>query len=405
MAESRAEASGSFDVKSDQIEKMIKFLQLHTDYKILSGEEFEKLRRPTPVSHSTPKPETDKIKREGMAPPRPPPPTPLSESRYNAEMAAKSKVSFAGQSILGGTPTYSRPRIPTFSGEEKSEVSFDVWRYEVKCLLREANYPDAVILEAVRGSLKGRARGLLLSLSFTASAKEIIGKLEGVYGNVFSNEALLQKFYMECQQPGQSVADYGLKLESILQLAVDKGQIAEASKNEMLRSKLWSGLRDPLLKNACRYKYDTIKNFDVLRKEIRAIELEFANASHTNTDKIQHQSVMADSDSRKLDELMKSLESLHKRMSGYEQNIGRASGSKTDKTSDGFPPPVPKRYASSRGRRPYRGVRGAGRGSGFSGRGFNNPNRGRFNSNRGNGNHGKQTQEVAKNKGEEPLNQ
>ena len=48
MAESRAEASGSFDVKSDQIEKMIKFLQLHTDYKILSGEEFEKLRRPTP---------------------------------------------------------------------------------------------------------------------------------------------------------------------------------------------------------------------------------------------------------------------------------------------------------------------------------------------------------------------
>ena len=166
----------------------------------------------------------------------------------------------------------------------------------------------------------------------------------------------------------------------------------------MLKSKLWSGLRDPLLKNACRYKYDTIKNFDV-------IELEFANASHTNTDKIQHQSVMADSDSRKLDELMKSLESLHKRMSGYEQNIGRASGSKTDKTSDGFPPPVPKRYASSRGRRPYRGVSGAGRGSGFSGRGFNNPNRGRFNSNRGNGNHGKQTQEVAKNKGEEPLNQ
>ena len=42
----------------------------------------------------------------------------------------------------------------------------------------------------------------------------------------------------------------------------------------MLRAKCWSGLRDPAFKNATRYKYDIIKNFDELRKEVRAVELE-----------------------------------------------------------------------------------------------------------------------------------
>ncbi|CAG2242957.1 unnamed protein product [Mytilus edulis] len=45
----------------------------------------------------------------------------------------------------------------------------------------------------------------------------------------------------------------------------------------MLRSKLWSGLRDPLLKNASRYKCDTVEKFDQLLKEIRSIELDLSN--------------------------------------------------------------------------------------------------------------------------------
>jgi hypothetical protein len=42
----------------------------------------------------------------------------------------------------------------------------------------------------------------------------------------------------------------------------------------MLRVKFWSYLKDPELKNATRYTYDIIKNFDELRKEVRAVELE-----------------------------------------------------------------------------------------------------------------------------------
>jgi hypothetical protein len=67
---------------------------------------------------------------------------------------------------------------------------------------------------------------------------------------------------------GQSVADYGMKLESILQKVYDTGILNPKVKNDMLRAKFWSGLRDPALKNATRYKYDIIKHFDELRKEV-----------------------------------------------------------------------------------------------------------------------------------------
>jgi hypothetical protein len=65
-----------------------------------------------------------------------------------------------------------------------------------------------------------------------------------------------------------------MKLESILQKVYDTGILIPQVRNDMLRAKLWSGLRDSALKNVTRYNYDIIKNFDELRKEVRAVELE-----------------------------------------------------------------------------------------------------------------------------------
>ena len=132
---------------------------------------------------------------------------------------------------------YQKPKLPIFSGEEKSETSFDVWKLEVKCVLREGNYTGSSVLQAIRGSLKGKARTLLLSLSEHTTAKNIIDKIDGVYGNVYSRQALLEKLFKEIQQPNQSVTEYGMKLESIIQSAVEKGDISIVAKNQMLKSK------------------------------------------------------------------------------------------------------------------------------------------------------------------------
>jgi hypothetical protein len=40
-----------------------------------------------------------------------------------------------------------------------------------------------------------------------------------------------------------------MKLESIIQSAVEEGDISIVAKNQMLKSIFWSGLRAPLLKN------------------------------------------------------------------------------------------------------------------------------------------------------------
>jgi hypothetical protein len=121
----------------------------------------------------------------------------------------------------------------------------------------------------------------LLTLPESASPIHINDTLEGIYGNVYSRDTLLLSFYAEKQLNGQSVAEYGMKLESILQKVYDTGILIPQVRNDMLRAKFWSGLRDSALKNATRYKYDIIKNVDELRKEVRAdeLELEISGAS------------------------------------------------------------------------------------------------------------------------------
>ena len=71
----------------------------------------------------------------------------------------------------------------------------------MKCVLRKGNYTVSSVLQAIRGSLKGKARSLLFSLSEHGTAENIIDKLDGAYGNVYSSEALLENFFKETQQP------------------------------------------------------------------------------------------------------------------------------------------------------------------------------------------------------------
>ena len=92
------------------------------------------------------------------------------------------------------------PQIPFFSGEDqKGDVSFKVWKFELNCLFREGIYPNSLILQAVRKSLRGKSRDNLLTLGENASPSDILNKLEGIYGICSSKEVLLQQFYLVSQ--------------------------------------------------------------------------------------------------------------------------------------------------------------------------------------------------------------
>jgi hypothetical protein len=196
-------------------------------------------------------------------------PEPQSKTPYVPRASALPTSPF-----LGGRVDYlsSRiPELPKFSGDEKGAGNvFEVWKYDVNCLIDEGMYPLHTIREAIRKSLKGTARGVLLHLGEYASILDILTELEGIYGNVQSSEKLKEQFYNECQKPDESVAEYSLRLERLLSRVPDL--IDRGVREEMLKNRLWSGLRDPALRNVSRYLFQKEINYNTLRKQLRAIE-------------------------------------------------------------------------------------------------------------------------------------
>ena len=212
---------------------------------------------------STPLP-SNTLQSEDLPPLRPPPPPPR---RYIPEV---SYPHLYGETFTyGATPIGSTPRIPKlpqFSGEgQKGDCEFDVWKYDINCLLHSGVYPQHILLEAIRSSLRGKARSVLLHLGELAGVSDIIAELEAIYGNVATTEKLKEQFYMAKQLPNETVADYSLRLEQLLQHS--SLQVDFQTKNEMLRNRLWSGLRDRELKNAARFKFETLRGFNSLRKQ------------------------------------------------------------------------------------------------------------------------------------------
>ncbi len=72
---------------------------------------------------------------------------------------------------------YVKPSLTVFSGTEptpKNECAFDIWSLEVESLM--GTYHDHLVSHAIRHSLRGEARRVLLPLGPLATPKEIMSK-------------------------------------------------------------------------------------------------------------------------------------------------------------------------------------------------------------------------------------
>ena len=214
-------------------------------------------------------------------------------------------------------------RLATFSGDEptpKGEVSYLVWQYEIRCLMREKSHNESKILQAVRRSFKCFAGRTLLPLGEKVTLKQILDTLDGIYGIVYSIEAIMQQFYTESQKAGASAAVWACRIEDLLQRAVEKRHVEVKAKNDMLRNKFWTGLIDDRLKNASRHKYDTVKNFEELLREVRKIEQEVSWSEKLKKN-VQHHSSTVDNSSLtdKINKISSSMQGLVKRIDGLEK--------------------------------------------------------------------------------------
>ena len=116
------------------------------------------------------------------------------------------------------------PKFSPFSGEDpkpKLEASYEEWKYEVNCKRRGGIYSDEIIAQAIRKSARGQAKSVLLTMGITARVESILKRLEGVFGNLATGESILQEFYTAFQKPEESVNSWDLRLEKILQKAID----------------------------------------------------------------------------------------------------------------------------------------------------------------------------------------
>ena len=172
------------------------------------------------------------------------------------------------------TPYY-KPYMSKFSGIDpvpKSECSFEEWKIEVECLINSKMYPDHVINQSLRNSLIGQARAVTVTLGPKATSQEIIDKLESVFGNVATGASVLQEFYSASQGPKESVTLWGIRIEQIVQRAVEKGYISREQKNTMLKDRFWWYLYDNDLRNTTKIYYEQIESFDMLRRKVKAEE-------------------------------------------------------------------------------------------------------------------------------------
>ena len=175
------------------------------------------------------------------------------------------------------------PKLPLFSGEEpcpKSEVTYYEWNFEVKCSLTDDSISPNSMLQAFRRSLRGSARQVLMSLGTHASLEVVLKKMESMFANTSARNNVMQEFFNAYQQPQESVTAFACRLESILYSAVDKFQMSDDTRNDMLRSKFWTSLHSEQLRSQTRHKYDSVESYEDLIKEIRRVEHELTVANN-----------------------------------------------------------------------------------------------------------------------------
>ena len=214
--------------------------------------------------------------------------------------------------------TYIDPnslKFSPFSGEDpkpKSESSFEEWKYEVDCIREDKVYSPTIIAQAIRKSLRGQAKRVIVPLGVLASLDDIMDRLENVFGNVASGHSILKEFYTATQTETETSSAWGSRLEEIYQRAIDKGKAREEDKNSALIEQFWESLRSERLKNATRVKYESAENFEYLRRAVRAEEDKMKRATNVAQQQFKSQVKSGDSSDDKLDLVLRRLEALEK---------------------------------------------------------------------------------------------
>jgi len=280
---------------------------------------------------------------------------------------------------------HALPKVPCFSGDTpvpKGEVEFIVWRNEIQCLVGAPGMTLPHILQVLRGSLRGTARRMVVPLGNGATFDQVLNKLETYFGDSSSKEELLASFFSSFQQPSESITDYACRLEASLQVIIEKGDLPVLARNDLLRHKFWTGLSSANLKAQTRHKYDYVKDYDLLLREVRQVDKELNKGSSQLRPKVSHNpQVDRPAEDPAMSALTSRMASLEAKVSSWESLFDKkfaelfkkidskvSSPSHDSHTPPHYTPPVnPYQSHPARGTFQARGTPQRGRGNNFRG--------------------------------------
>ena len=207
------------------------------------------------------------------------------------------------------------PKVFTIPGGDpkpKSEATFEEWEYEVECTRNENVCSNTAITQAVRKSLRGQAKRVILPLGTYAKVEDLMERLENVFCNVASGQSILTEFYTASQSETETITAWGLRFEEIFQRSIEKGKARETDRDSTLREQFWKSFGSERLKNATRVKYETIESFKLLRKAVRAEENEMKLTPSISQQQWRPHKRPEDTGDDKLDLILKRIEALKK---------------------------------------------------------------------------------------------
>ena len=257
------------------------------------------------------------------------------------------------------------PKIPPFSGDEppqKGDVTYSEWRFEIKCLQGDPGVSSGHLLQAMRRSLRGTARKMLIPLGERATTSEILDKLDALFSDISTNGMIMQEFFNSFQLPNENVTSFGCRIESLLQTAIDNNHLRKEAKNDLLRHKFWTSLSSEKLKSQTRHKYDTIQNYDQLLREIRQVEKEI-NISSRGTCKSGESNVLRE---RKVHShtISADTDETEKRLFALERKLDAKVSEIETRMDDKFSKILERLELNAEGNSSFRGNYGTGRGNG-----------------------------------------
>lgn len=242
-----------------------------------------------------------------------------------------------------GTPYYPAvhhpgshiPRISPFSGNSKpsgGEVSFKQWKFEVT-QASTSFAPDSVYQGIIK-SVRGMAADVLRLLGDRPTVDAILQRFDSVFGSVLSSEQLLEQFYRATQKKDESIPEWACRLEDLSSRICESDPATFTTVHNTLRSKFWSGLAVPRIKDALRYRYDSGASFVDLQIAARQIEAEHPSATPAKVNQITTESPK--SLEKQVEQLQTQFAEFQKWMKSQSSNASSTYNKPFKKKNQGF---------------------------------------------------------------------